>query len=63
MHVAMDGQTSAHDTYASTVTWETVLTLGENVKGGSNVTVSVSGDKNPKSINSYVQIVSVNLFS
>lgn len=63
MHVSVDGHTSTHDTYAPTVTWETVLTLGESVKQGSNVTISVSGDKNPKSTNSYVQIVSVNLFS
>lgn len=50
------------DTFSPTVNWESIVALEANVAAGRTYTITVSGAKNAKSANTYIQIVSANIF-
>ena len=51
------------DTFSPTVNWESIVALEAHVAAGRTYTITVSGAKNAKSANAYIQIVSANIFA
>jgi len=52
----------SYDSYAPTVTWETVISLPPILFGIASIRISIADEHNPSSSNSWVQLVSVNVF-